>query len=237
MEHTVTAPTAGIVAKVFVVVGPPGPPSTSGLPPWSSRRETRERGLIEGRHELDLSEDARGVPQGGAGLRRARRSPRTWRTGTGAPFPVETVRAMGDLGLFGLVFPEEWGGGGGDFASLCIAIEEIGRVDQSMGITLSAGVGLGANPIYRFGNESRSAMAARPRRRPGTRRVRPHRARRRQRRRRHPHPGRARRRRVGDRRGQGVHHELGTPDHVRHHGDGAHRRRDLGVRRRAGSPA
>jgi alkylation response protein AidB-like acyl-CoA dehydrogenase len=58
---------------------------------------------------------------------------------------------MGELGLFGLVFPEEWGGGGGDFASLCIAIEEIGRVDQSMGITLSAGVGLGANPIYRFG--------------------------------------------------------------------------------------
>src|SRR5688500_2264366 len=68
-------------------------------------------------------------------------------------FPVETVLAMGELGLFGLVFPEEWGGSGGDFASLCIAIEEIGRVDQSMGITLSAGVGLGANPIFRFGNE------------------------------------------------------------------------------------
>jgi alkylation response protein AidB-like acyl-CoA dehydrogenase len=66
-------------------------------------------------------------------------------------FPIDVVRAMGELGLFGLVFPEEWGGGGGDFASLCIAIEEIGRVDQSMGITLSAGVGLGANPIYRFG--------------------------------------------------------------------------------------
>ena len=68
-------------------------------------------------------------------------------------FPLETVQAMGDLGLFGLVFPAEWGGGDGDFASLCIAIEEIGRVDQSMGITLSAGVGLGANPIFRFGTE------------------------------------------------------------------------------------
>jgi short-chain 2-methylacyl-CoA dehydrogenase len=68
-------------------------------------------------------------------------------------FPLETVKAMGDLGLFGLVFPDEWGGSGGDFASLCIAIEEIGRVDQSMGITLSAGVGLGANPIFRFGSE------------------------------------------------------------------------------------
>jgi len=68
-------------------------------------------------------------------------------------FPVETVLEMGKLGLFGLVFPEEWGGGDGDFASLCIAIEEIGRVDQSLGITLSAGVGLGANPIFRFGTE------------------------------------------------------------------------------------
>jgi alkylation response protein AidB-like acyl-CoA dehydrogenase len=52
-----------------------------------------------------------------------------------------------------LVFPDEWGGSDGDFASLCIAIEEIGRVDQSMGITLSAGVGLGANPIFRFGTQ------------------------------------------------------------------------------------
>jgi alkylation response protein AidB-like acyl-CoA dehydrogenase len=68
-------------------------------------------------------------------------------------FPVEVVRAMGELGLFGIVFPEQYGGAGGDFASLCVAIEELGRVDQSMGITLSAGVGLGANPIFRFGND------------------------------------------------------------------------------------
>jgi short-chain 2-methylacyl-CoA dehydrogenase len=67
--------------------------------------------------------------------------------------PLDAVRAMGELGLFGLVFPEEWGGSGGDFTSLCVAIEEIGYVDQSLGITLSAGVGLGANPIYRFGND------------------------------------------------------------------------------------
>jgi short/branched chain acyl-CoA dehydrogenase len=69
-------------------------------------------------------------------------------------FPLEAVAAMADLGLFGLVFPEEWGGGGGDFLSLCVAIEEIGKVDQSVGITLSAGVGLGANPIYRFGTKA-----------------------------------------------------------------------------------
>ncbi len=60
---------------------------------------------------------------------------------------------MGELGSVRHRVPRTWGGGGGDFASLCVAIEELGRVDQSMGITLSAGVGLGANPIFRFGND------------------------------------------------------------------------------------
>jgi short/branched chain acyl-CoA dehydrogenase len=70
-----------------------------------------------------------------------------------AHFPVELVRAMGELGFFGLVVPEEHGGAGGDFTSLCVAIEELGRVDQSVGITLSAGVGLGITPILRFGTD------------------------------------------------------------------------------------
>lgn len=69
-----------------------------------------------------------------------------------AVFPADVVRQMGDLGLFALPFPEEIGGMGGDFTSLCVAIEEIGRVDQSLGITLEAGVGLGINPIYTFGS-------------------------------------------------------------------------------------
>ena len=69
-------------------------------------------------------------------------------------FPTDTVRAMGELGLFGLVFPEEYGGGDADFTTLCIAIEEIGRADQSMGITLEAGVSLGAKPIFDYGTES-----------------------------------------------------------------------------------
>jgi alkylation response protein AidB-like acyl-CoA dehydrogenase len=71
-----------------------------------------------------------------------------------ASFPLDAVAKMADLGLFGLIFPEEWGGSGGDFMSLCVAIEELGRVDQSIGITLSAGVGLGANPIFRFGTQA-----------------------------------------------------------------------------------
>ncbi|WP_341230121.1 acyl-CoA dehydrogenase family protein, partial [Nocardioides salarius] len=70
-------------------------------------------------------------------------------------FPVDVVRKMGAMGLFGLTAPEEFGGAGedGDFTSLCVAIEEIGRVDQSMGITLQAGVGLGINPLLTYGTE------------------------------------------------------------------------------------
>jgi len=70
-------------------------------------------------------------------------------------FPVDVVRQMGKLGLFGLTAPEEFGGAGedGDFTSLCVAIEELGRVDQSLGITLEAAVGLGINPILTFGSE------------------------------------------------------------------------------------
>ncbi len=67
--------------------------------------------------------------------------------------PMDIVKQMGEMGLFGLPFPEEYGGQGADFLTLCIAIEELGRVDSSIAITLEAGVGLGANPIYEFGTE------------------------------------------------------------------------------------
>ena len=66
--------------------------------------------------------------------------------------PLEAVKQMADFGLFGLSAPEEYGGAG-DFTSLCVAIEEIGRVDQSLGITLEAAVGLGINPIATFGTQ------------------------------------------------------------------------------------
>jgi butyryl-CoA dehydrogenase len=70
-------------------------------------------------------------------------------------FPIDVVQKMGKLGLFGLTAPEEYGGAGedGDFTSLCVAIEELGRVDQSMGITLEAAVGLGINPIQTYGTK------------------------------------------------------------------------------------
>lgn len=73
-------------------------------------------------------------------------------------FPIDVVKRMGELGLFGLTAPEEYGGAGlsgedGGFTSLCLAIEELGRVDQAIGITLEAAVGLGINPILTFGDD------------------------------------------------------------------------------------
>jgi short-chain 2-methylacyl-CoA dehydrogenase len=68
-------------------------------------------------------------------------------------FPVETVLAMGRLGLFGLPFPEEYGGGGADYLTYCLAIEELARFDASMAITLEAGVSLGAAPFFYSGTE------------------------------------------------------------------------------------
>ncbi len=69
-------------------------------------------------------------------------------------FPLDVVAKMGDLGLFGLPFPEQYGGSGSDFTTLCIAIEELARVDQSIAITLEAAVGLGINPIAEFGTNA-----------------------------------------------------------------------------------
>jgi short-chain 2-methylacyl-CoA dehydrogenase len=68
-------------------------------------------------------------------------------------FPYEIVREMGRMGLFGLPFPEEYGGMGGDYLALGIALEELARVDSSVAITLEAGVSLGAMPVHRFGTE------------------------------------------------------------------------------------
>jgi butyryl-CoA dehydrogenase len=70
-----------------------------------------------------------------------------------AEFPYEIVARMAKLGLFGLPFPEEFGGMGGDYLALGLALEELARVDSSVAITLEAAVSLGAMPIYRFGTD------------------------------------------------------------------------------------
>ena len=68
-------------------------------------------------------------------------------------FPYEVIAGMGEMGLFGLPFPERYGGMGGDYFALCLALEELARADSSVAITLEAGVSLGAMPVYRFGTE------------------------------------------------------------------------------------
>jgi short/branched chain acyl-CoA dehydrogenase len=69
-------------------------------------------------------------------------------------FPYAIVAKMGEMGLFGLPFPEEFGGMGGDYFALCLALEELARVDSSVAITLEAGVSLGAMPLFRFGTQA-----------------------------------------------------------------------------------
>src|SRR5215475_15878549 len=73
-------------------------------------------------------------------------------------FPYEIIRQMGKMGLFGLPFSEQVGGMGGDYFALCVAIEELARVDSSVAITLEAAVSLGAMPIYRFGTAEQKAQ-------------------------------------------------------------------------------
>ncbi len=102
---------------------------------------------------------------------------------------------MGEMGLFGLPVPEEYGGMGGDYVALCVALEELGRVDQSVAITLEAGVSLGIMPICRFGSdEQKQRWLPDARRGEDARRVRADRGGRRLRRGRHPDHGHAGRR-------------------------------------------
>jgi short-chain 2-methylacyl-CoA dehydrogenase len=71
-----------------------------------------------------------------------------------AEFPYDIVAQMGKMGLFGLPVAEDYGGMGGDYFALCLALEELARVDSSVAITLEAAVSLGIMPIYRYGTES-----------------------------------------------------------------------------------
>jgi short/branched chain acyl-CoA dehydrogenase len=68
-------------------------------------------------------------------------------------FPYEIVAKLGELGLMGIPFPEEYGGGGGDSLAYALAVEELTRVDSSVAITLCAHTSLGTQPIYLFGDE------------------------------------------------------------------------------------
>ena len=220
MEHVLTAPVAGTVTELPVTAGhqvrldervavvtPPADP-TRGTRVLDYRLDEETEALRKVVREFAVEVIA---PQIGGFYERDE-------------FPTDIVRQMGELGLFGLPFPEEYGGSGGDYFTLCVALEELARVDSSVAITLEAGVSLGAMPIFRFGTEEQKRewlprlCAGR-----GAGRVRADRARRRLGRRRHPDHRPARGRRVGDQRLQGVHHQLGHRHHRPGHGHRGHR--------------
>lgn len=81
-------------------------------------------------------------------------APAAYEYDTKRQLPYDIIATMGEMGLFGLPFPEQYGGQGKDYVSLCIAVEQLARVDQSIAVTLEAGVGLGAMPIFRRGTEA-----------------------------------------------------------------------------------
>jgi short/branched chain acyl-CoA dehydrogenase len=80
-------------------------------------------------------------------------APAAYQYDTERKLPLDIIAQMGDMGLFGLPFPTEIGGQGKDYFSLCLAVEALARVDQSIAVTLEAGVGLGIQPIYRHGSD------------------------------------------------------------------------------------
>ena len=80
-------------------------------------------------------------------------APASYEYDTERRLPIEIIQQMGDMGLFGLPLPAEYGGQGRDYLALCVAVEQLARVDQSIAVTLEAGLGLGAMPVYRFGTD------------------------------------------------------------------------------------
>src|ERR671918_168902 len=145
------------------------PPSASVWRPFSSRRRSEPaRSSISAafarfvaerlpvtlaRMDFDLTEEQEEFRRAVRAFAEDVIAPRAEEMDRKEELPMDIVKQMGEMGLFGLPFPEEYGGQGADFLTLCLAIEEIARVDSSMAITLEAAVGLGANPIYRYGTE------------------------------------------------------------------------------------
>src|SRR5215471_9012343 len=136
-------------ASSITDVGTCFPPPTGGRSAASSAAILRRAAMISFRledHHEELKETV-------AGFARDVVAPVIGDYYERGEFPYEIVARMAKLGLFGLPFPEEYGGMGGDLFAFCLALEELARVDSSVAITLEAAVALGAMPIYRFGTE------------------------------------------------------------------------------------
>jgi short/branched chain acyl-CoA dehydrogenase len=103
--------------------------------------------------DFDLSDDHRLIQQTVRDFARNEVAPVAEELDRTKSFPYEIVRKLGDLGLMGIPFPEEYGGGGGDSLAYALAVEELTRIDSSVAITLCAHTSLGTQPIYLFGSE------------------------------------------------------------------------------------
>src|SRR4029077_8438589 len=123
---------------------------------WVGRRRPNAHGRMVGRATIqgmnfDLTQEQAAIRDVCRDFAREVVAPAAEKLDRNHEFGYDIVRQMGELGLFGLPFGEEVGGAGGDFLSLCLAIEEISRADAGVGITLEAAVCLGSSPIYEFG--------------------------------------------------------------------------------------
>jgi len=103
---------------------------------------------------FELSDDHRLIQRTVRDFARAEVAPVAEELDRTKAFPYEIVRQLGDLGLMGIPFPEEYGGGGGDSLAYALAVEELTRIDSSVAITLCAHTSLGTQPVYLFGSEA-----------------------------------------------------------------------------------
>ena len=103
--------------------------------------------------DFDLSDEQRLLRDTVREFARAEVAPVAHELDRTKSFPYELVRKMGELGLMGIPFPEEYGGAGGDSLAYALAVEELTRVDSSVAITMCAHTSLGTQPIYLFGSE------------------------------------------------------------------------------------
>ena len=104
--------------------------------------------------EFELNEEQRLVRDMVRDLARKEIAPRAPEVDKTEEFPAENIHKMAELGLLGLPYPEEYGGGGGDYLSYAIAVEEIARACGSTALIYAAHVSLGCGPIYYFGSEA-----------------------------------------------------------------------------------
>jgi short-chain 2-methylacyl-CoA dehydrogenase len=102
---------------------------------------------------FDLSDDHRLIQETVRDFARNEVAPVAEELDRDKRFPYEIVEKLGDLGLMGIPFPEEYGGAGGDSLAYALAVEELTRVDSSVAITMCAHTSLGTQPIYLFGSE------------------------------------------------------------------------------------